>query len=144
MQILVASDGSEAAERAVEFAAKLSRDLRGNLKIIHVISVQNLPMDQFKEYGLWEHVTLGEVLNTFAEEKLTAARKKAQALGITEVETESPYGDAAEIIIEAARRDQVDMIVLGKRGRGRLSGLVLGSVSQKVVSVAPCPVVVVP
>lgn len=144
MRILVATDGSDAADRAVELAAKLASQLKGSLKIIHVISVQNLPMAQLKDYALWEHVTLGEVLNTFAEEKVTAARKRAEALGVPNVQSESPYGDVAELIIEAARRDQVDLIILGKRGRGRLSGLVLGSVSQKVVSVAPCAVVVVP
>ena len=101
-------------------------------------------MDQLKEYALWEHVTLGEVLNTFAEEKLLEAKKQAESLGLIDVKTECPYGDIAETIIETAKNDETDMIVVGKRGRGRLSGLVLGSVSQKVVSVAPCAVVVAP
>lgn len=47
-------------------------------------------------------------------------------------------------IIEAAERGNADAIVIGRRGRGRLAGLLLGSVSQKVVTLAPCPVVVVP
>ena len=122
MRILVATDGSDAAGRAVEFAAKLAGEFKGSLKIIHVISVQNLPLDHLNDYALWEHVTLGEVLNTFAEEKLTSARKQAEAHGVSDVQSESPYGDVAELIIDAAQRDKADMIVLGKRGRGRLSG----------------------
>jgi len=52
--------------------------------------------------------------------------------------------DPAEAIIEAARREHADAIIVGRRGRGQLAGLLLGSVSQKVVSLAPCTVIVVP
>ena len=144
MRILVATDGSEAADRAVEFAARLAKENKADLKILHVINPQNMAMDQLKEYARWEHIPLGEVLNTFAEEKLLAAKKYAERFGASVVKTECPYGEIAETIIETAKNDRVDMIVVGKRGRGRLSGLILGSVSQKVVSVAPCAVVVVP
>jgi nucleotide-binding universal stress UspA family protein len=89
-------------------------------------------------------MTSGEVLSVFSQEKLKTARQRAEALGVSDVRLESETGDVAQSIIEAARRDEVDMIVLGKRGLGRLSGLLLGSVSQKLVSVAPCAVIVVP
>jgi nucleotide-binding universal stress UspA family protein len=144
IRILVAIDGSDAANRAVELAARLTKALEGQLKIIHVISLDNLPLEELSDYGLREHATLGDVLNTFAEEKLTAARQRAEALGASTVQSASPIGDIAESIIDAARQDEVDMIILGKRGRGRLSGLILGSVSQKVVTVGPCAVIVVP
>ena len=144
MRILVATDGSEPSGRAVDFAARWAKGLKAELEIIHVVNVDNLALDQLGNYAIGEHVTLGEVLNTFAEEKVAEAKKQAAACGVSIVQSESPFGDPAELIIEAARRDKVDMIVLGKRGRGRLSGLLLGSVSQKVVSIAPCAVVVVP
>jgi nucleotide-binding universal stress UspA family protein len=144
MRILVAIDGSESADRAVGVAAQLAKQNGADLKILHVINPQNLPMDQLKDYAQWEHVTLGEVLNTFAEEKLAAAREQAKTLGVSGITTACPYADIAETIIDAAKSDPIDMIVVGKRGRSRLSGLVLGSVSQKIVSVASCPVVVVP
>lgn len=144
MRILVGVDGSEAAERAVSLATRMAKGLGGTLKIIHVISPANLAVEELQDYALREHVPLSDVLNAFAEEKLTTARKLAEALGISSVETETPFGDIAETIIESARHDSVDLIVLGKRGRGRISGLLLGSTSQKVMTLAPCAVTVVP
>jgi nucleotide-binding universal stress UspA family protein len=70
--------------------------------------------------------------------------ERVHALGIPGARSESRTGDAATAIIDIACIDQTDVIVLGKRGLGRLSGLLLGSVSQKVVSLAPCAVFVVP
>ena len=52
-------------------------------------------------------------------------------------------GSPAEAIIEVAKTRHSDVIVIGSRGLGRLAGLVLGSTSQKVVSYAPCPVLIV-
>ena len=52
-------------------------------------------------------------------------------------------GDDHESIIEVARIRDSSLIVMGSRGLGRLAGLVLGSTSQKVVSHAPCPVLIV-
>jgi nucleotide-binding universal stress UspA family protein len=144
MRILVATDGSESAARAVDMAAKQTKAFKGQLKIVHVVCIDNMPLEQLKDYALREHENLADVLNTFAEEKLVEAKKRAEALGVTSVETSAPFGDVAETLIDAAREQQADMIFVGRRGRGRLSGLLLGSVSQKIVSVAPCPVVVVP
>ena len=57
--------------------------------------------------------------------------------------TEMIEGDPAETILEVARTRDSDLIVMGARGMGRLQGLLLGSTSQKVLSLAPCPVLIV-
>jgi nucleotide-binding universal stress UspA family protein len=56
----------------------------------------------------------------------------------------SGWGEPTEAIIDAVRREKADLLVVGRRGRSRLSGLLLGSVSQKLTSLAPCKVLVVP
>jgi nucleotide-binding universal stress UspA family protein len=72
------------------------------------------------------------------------ARSRADALGVADVQSESLAGDdIAQSIMDAARRDDVDLIIVGKRGLTRMTGLLLGSVSQKLVSAAPCAVMVV-
>jgi nucleotide-binding universal stress UspA family protein len=52
--------------------------------------------------------------------------------------------DVTQSLIDLAAQTSSKMIMVGRRGRGQLTGLLLGSVSQKLVSLAPCAVVVVP
>ena len=86
---------------------------------------------------------LSKTLEKAANNVLSKARKRARRLGVASVKTQTGWGDPAETIIEDVR-PEADMLVVGRRGRGRLSGLLLGSVSQKVTSLAPCVVMVVP
>jgi nucleotide-binding universal stress UspA family protein len=67
-----------------------------------------------------------------------AADKKARS-----VKTEVLSGDAAERLLEYGREQAVDLIVLGRRGVGQVRGLLMGSVSWKVSSLAECPVLTV-
>jgi nucleotide-binding universal stress UspA family protein len=53
-------------------------------------------------------------------------------------------GEAAHVVAEAAREEGADVIVVGTRGRGPLAGLLLGSVTQRLLHLAPCPVLAVP
>jgi nucleotide-binding universal stress UspA family protein len=78
-----------------------------------------------------------------AETVLRGARGRAQAKGAARISTEPTMGDPAEEIIAAAKSRRADLVVVGSRGYGRLAGLLVGSVAQKVVSLAPCPIVVV-
>jgi nucleotide-binding universal stress UspA family protein len=148
MRILAATDGSAPANRAVELAARLTKELDGSLKIIHVCSERDVPEEQLSDYTISEHASSPEVLSALSEDKLRAAREHAAKFGVSKVETASllelEAGAIAETIVEAAQGNDADMIVLGKRGLSRLSGLIVGSVSQKVVSTATCAVIVVP
>ena len=148
MRILAATDGSDAGTRTVEFAARLTKGLRGQLRITNVVSLRDIPLEQLDEYSRLGQVTRPEAMTAESRERLKSARLRVEALGIPDVPFESTMelheGNVAETIIDAARRDEADIIIVGKRGLGRLSGLVLGSVSQKVVELAPCAVIVVP
>jgi nucleotide-binding universal stress UspA family protein len=148
MRILAATDGSAPANRAVDLAAQLAKGLDGTLKIIHVCSERDVPDEKLSDYTIAEHASSADVLSALSEEKLRVARERAAKLGVSKVETasllEMDAGAIAETIIDAAQRNDVEMIVIGKRGLSRLGGLIVGSVSQKVVSTATCAVIVVP
>jgi len=125
VHILVGTDGSEGAGRAVELAAILSRDLKASLKIVHVVTVDDPPLDKHNDHA-------------------SKARSRAEALGAAVVRSETLAGNnIAECIIETASRGKADLIVVGKRGLTRVTGLLLGSVSQMLVSKAECAVIVV-
>jgi nucleotide-binding universal stress UspA family protein len=90
------------------------------------------------------HLDEGDALEAISRQILVRAVQYARESGAKSVETTLAVGDPAEKIIEAIQLKQIDMVVVGRRGRGRLEGLILGSVSQKLASLAPCVVTIVP
>ena len=139
--ILLATDGSSGADRAADVAAELAKATGARLSIVTVgdnISGKEADRLARAEGNVAEH------LDAIANAILRQAKERVQRAGISDVVVQSGWGDPAEVLIETARRNQADAIVIGRRGRGRLAGLLLGSVSQKVASLAPCTVIVVP
>jgi len=141
--ILVSTDGSESADRAVDFAARMALAYDANLLIANVMG-HGLPESLFSRISGDQQTWLDELLEAESAETLSMARGRAQQLGVRMVRLESRRGDAAQGIIEIAQEQKCDLIVAGKRGAGRVGGLLLGSVSQKLVSLAPLPVTIVP
>lgn len=148
MHILVATDGSEPADRAIDFGANLAKQLSGDLIIVHVVSLRDIPLEQLDPYLHSGHITDPKAMTADSREKLAGARQRAEALDMGALHLESimerQEGQVADAILEAAQRHGVELVVLGRRGLGRLSGLVLGSVSQKVVELGSCAVMVIP
>jgi len=136
-RILLAVDGSEHGYKAARTAADLARAM--NSESLRIVTVY----DPIPPY-------LGDPdLQNAINVRLNHAKDiMQQAVDIvgdvpSEIHTELIEGDPAEAIIEIAKTRDSDVIVMGSRGLGRLAGLVLGSTSQKVVSHASCPVLIV-
>ncbi|WP_027878053.1 universal stress protein [Meiothermus cerbereus] len=133
--ILLAFDGSEHAQKAALLAADLARQYRASLCLVHTY-------DSVPDY-------LGEPFLQEAISKRTEAadRVVAQALALLgefpQLEIEVLEGPPAEAILRVAEIRKVDLIVMGTRGLGQLKGLLLGSQSQKVLTHAQCPVLLV-
>jgi len=142
MRLMAATDGSDSANRAIDFAARMAREFGADLQIVHVLS-SYVPLD-IPELARQERLPVGDVRDALATDLLKVACQRADSIGVAAPHSISVVGDVAESIISLASANSTDVIVLGKRGHGRLRGLMLGSVSQKVVSLAPCTVVVVP
>jgi nucleotide-binding universal stress UspA family protein len=134
--ILLAVDGSEHALRATEIAADLARSLKAELRIIVVYDPIPLYLGE---------PNLQHAINARLKEAHEILDRAVEAVGEVpaDVHTGVIEGNSAEAIIEVAQTRECDLIVMGSRGRGRLAGLLLGSNSQKVVSHAPCPVLIV-
>lgn len=141
-RILIATDGSDAAGRATAFATELARRFEAALYVAHVAN--GLPEDRVDEFIRAEHISLADFRASVSSQILESARDSAEAAGAPQTRIASLTGDPAEAILAFVAAERIDAIVIGKRGRGRLAGLLLGSVSQKLVTLAPCVVIVVP
>jgi nucleotide-binding universal stress UspA family protein len=94
------------------------------------------------------HVPHGNI-KAFQEEAMVAAQKKMSAAAqeyfksFPKIETRVVAGSPAEKIVEVAKKDGIDLIIMGTRGRTGLDFAIFGSVCRKVVRGAPCPVLTV-
>ena len=140
--IISADDGFGSAERALAFAAVLARSFDAKLLIVHV-SDDNLSQKELAQLERL-NVTEGDALEQIDLRILLKAKAIAKDHGAANVDTMISAGDPARALIELAKRRHADAIVVGRRGRGQLEGLLLGSVSQKLASLAPCAVVILP
>lgn len=145
-RILAAVDGSEHGDRAAVKAGVLARDSGAELLLATVEPRQPIPED-LRRYAHTEHLDEGptSVWENIAREVLRRAREHVEdtAGGALTIRTLSLLGEPAHAILEASEDQQADLIVAGSRGFGRLTGLMLGSVSQKLAGTAKVDVLIV-
>ncbi len=79
-----------------------------------------------------------------AQQALSEAEERARQTGLTSIRTKLLWGNPTQALIDAIQSEKADAIVVGRRGHGQVVGLLLGSVSQKLVSLAPSIVIVAP
>jgi nucleotide-binding universal stress UspA family protein len=136
-KILVATDGSERAGVAVEYAAELAQKSGAELIGVTAIDLSQLP-------------TAGEIslpvdpstLELEALRLLEGVVKAAKERGV-KVSVQVEFGRPAEAIVQKAEKERVDLIVLSSTGKG-INRFLLGSVSEAVARSARCPVLLVP
>lgn len=144
-RIIVAVDWSAASLRAVEFAADIAGRYGAALLLLTVVSEGLRPDPGIEAFAALEHVK--EPAITIAidgvRNRLSGVRDRALTKGARDVSVDAVLGDAAERILSSAISWEAELIAIGSRGHGRLAGLLFGSVAQKVVTLAACPVVVI-
>lgn len=138
--ILVAVDGSAHAQRAIEWAIDLAQCHDAPLSLVHVMrwTGSNRVPRELEEYERIEHVRITErdLLESAAAKILDTAKAAATDAGIGQVATFLRDGDPANEIIGVADEVGADLVVMGSRGLSDLPGLVLGSVSHRVLHAA--------
>jgi len=140
-RIIVATDGSTTANRAIDVGASLAKATGADLILLTIGgSVTGAELRTLADTA----GDLSDTMQSAADKILKQARRRAQRLGIRSITLKTGWGDPGEAIIDAVQRSKADLLVVGRRGQSRLSALLLGSVSQKLASFAPCAVMVVP
>jgi len=135
--ILLAFDGSEHAKRAASAAADLARAVKS--KQVRIV----VAFDPIPSFLGEPNLSQAAAARTKEAGRIMAEAKRQLGSVPAEVHEEILEGSAAEAILEVAATRDSDLIVMGSRGLGRLEGALLGSNSQKVVSHALCPVLIV-
>jgi nucleotide-binding universal stress UspA family protein len=136
--IVVGTDGSERADRAVQEAIDLARTQDARLHLVAAVSEHERHWEELQSTARVQPVDLREV----AGQVLAREAGKAQEAGV-ETDWSAREGDPAEAILEAAEDVSADLIVLGNKGMSGAMRFVLGSVPNKVSHHAHCSVLVV-
>ena len=134
--ILIPMDGSPAALSALEYAARRFRDSENTCLLIVNVQ-QRMPSSRTVSKAM-----IAEYHERQSEGALAPARALVDKLGCV-AQFYARLGDPAAEIVAFAKRTRSAEIIMGTRGLGRVSGILLGSVAQKVISLAPVPVVLV-
>lgn len=171
--ILVATDGSTHADKAVKLATDLASKYRTQLVLMHVhlsdassetlrklanrkamTKEQRDLLDNYEVEGYEMLARAGDIatftipaplklLEVVGRQVLERAAAKVKKAGLARVSTVIASGDAADAILATAKKRKADLIILGSRGLGALKGIFLGSVSHKVSARAKCTCITV-
>lgn len=143
---LLATDGSDVSGEAIEYAREFLNSEQTKILVLSVADESKLV-----PYLMEDEATMGGLnMNQFRkelEEQADDAIKKAVNTLETdgfEVDSRTEFGDPGTEICEIARDENVDGIIMGRRGRSTVGELLLGSVSHYVVHHVECPVTLVP
>lgn len=135
-RILLTTDFSSSARHAQQYAVRLAESFGATLHALHVVSEEAF-------------VPSPEVQHRWLEAEIERARKQLQVevggiqIGGRPVVEVTLSGDPVHEIVKYAAEHEIDVIVLGTHGRTGMSHLLIGSVAEKVVRLATCPVLTV-
>jgi nucleotide-binding universal stress UspA family protein len=142
--VTVGLDGSEHARAALAWLAALPLPAAVRVRLLGVAESQHYPSSAPGILGATLHTAVAAVegaRRAALEKELTAAA--ATLLARVRTEVSALTGKPADVIVREAEEDAADLVVVGSRGAGALTRLLLGSVSESVLRHAPCPVLVV-
>jgi nucleotide-binding universal stress UspA family protein len=136
--ILVPTDVSEYADYALDYAIELAQKLQARLTLMYVMETMPLEVAESasdsspSNWQRWE---------TYIEQRMAVSLKRVHDVGL-QGESLVVHGVPFQIIIDAAKEKAVDLIIMSTHGRTGLTHVLVGSVAEKVVRMAPCPVLV--
>jgi nucleotide-binding universal stress UspA family protein len=137
--ILVATDFSEHAEAALEYAAQLAARLDATVHVVHAIGI---PAMGISEMGVaYASATIESATKTAQDAIAAQVAKYRDRVSLAPTRLE--VGDARDVIDRVAEQIGADLVVMGTHGRRGIRRMLLGSVAEAVVRSAPCPVLTI-
>ena len=133
--IQVPVDFSHDSEHAVEAAIGLAQQFEARVTLLHAIHIP-----EAAEVNLAAYM---DKIRSEADQSMTSRLQRVQEAGVT-AEAVTVIGAPSQTIVDTARDRRADLIVMGTHGRTGLRHMLIGSVAERVVRLAPCPVMVVP
>ena len=135
-KILVPLDGSECSFHALEKAIQIAKKFDSKISLINVYSISIFRLTPSQVFESMKE------LRKSGEEVLEEGKKKAKSQDL-QINTILKEGHAVEKIVETAKEDNFDLIVMGARGLSSFKQILLGSVSHGTTVLASCPVLIV-
>ena len=136
-RVLIATDGSDAADEAVELGVELARDEGAKVIFVHVVPYSDIV--SMNGFGLMGHVPYEPTSGTRNCSKRRRQRPGAKVPAGTALLRGEPVGE----IVRHADAIDADLIVLGSRGHGAIASALLGSVSRGILGATRRPVLIV-
>ena len=138
--VLVPTDGSDASVAAARLAYRLARTFEAKVELLFVIDL--LLCEELRRFDRREFDEIQRELLEQGERVVGVLRDEGERQGLT-VASAVRRGDPFEEIVASAQNLEVDLIVMGHVGRRPRARVLLGSVAERVLEFAPCPVMVV-
>ena len=140
-KILIPIDGSDSSLEALVYAGTFASEYKISVYLMAVTDPHHSIYDVYAE-----QVTLTQRVSeatTVLNQRFSETEKKAKALGISNIILRRCFGTPCEKIIEVATKEKIDLIVMGTHARTGIAHFLIGSVTEKVIKTAPCPVLVI-
>lgn len=138
-KILVPTDASEHSRRALKKAIEMARTIHADILLLHVSYTPQAYWGYAISYGI-----------TVTDEQLEQTGELALEATLTGIDTSQvvlnkkvEFGHPVTVILEQIKKEDIDLVIMGSHGYGAIAGSVLGSVSQRVLQRASCPILII-
>jgi nucleotide-binding universal stress UspA family protein len=137
-KILIPTDDSKNSRKAIKRGLELGKEIGAEVQSIYVVDTSSFV--SLPETMMWENVK--ELLEEEGKKTLEYVKRAAKKVGI-DVKTILDEGSPAEMIVDRASKEKIDLIIMGTAGRKGLDRFFIGSISERVLRQAHCSVMIV-
>ena len=139
-RILTATDFSQHSKNALRYAAAFAKAFNAEVIVVHVLEKADFLSNLPPVADGYLPPDLPEVQEKHAR---VLCEQELAEVGLSQARVLLPHGNPYAEIVQVAKDEEADLIIVGTHGRGMLAHLLLGSVAERVVRASPCPVLTV-